>query len=184
MFSSTSSQILYHFHRFPALTIQQATNEPEDSIIAQEAISRGVFENGANSMMKHMNRSTEVDPCYMTISNLHDVATSLVISGDGRRMACGSADGVVRLYDMQTGRELKTYTGHSDAITCVCFVGNGKLCSTSADNNVSLWDVEGGFRWVENYLFYSSAPSVIILILAAFHEKTAVTYNLQSAFQE
>ncbi|XP_064629950.1 telomerase protein component 1-like [Lineus longissimus] len=136
---------LHILQRFPALTIQQATNEPIDSVIASDADEETCF-GFEGALMRYVNRPSVVDPCYLTISNLQHIATSLSISHDGHSMACGSVDGVVRLYDMQTGRELKTYTGHSDAITGVCFTGSGQLCSTSADKNVSLWDVGGGFR--------------------------------------
>ena len=43
-------------------------------------------------------------------------------------------------------QEIRSYRGHADKITDVCFVGNNKLCSVSCDASVSVWDVNEGHR--------------------------------------
>ena len=43
-------------------------------------------------------------------------------------------------------QELKSFRGHGDMITDVCFAGRDTLCSASADTTVSIWNVHDGHR--------------------------------------
>lgn len=42
-----------------------------------------------------------------------------VFSGDSSFLVTGSSDQVARLWDLSQGETIRTYTGHSKAITCV-----------------------------------------------------------------
>src|SRR4051794_18687041 len=79
---------------------------------------------------------------------------SVAFSPDGKRLASGSRDASVRLWEVKTGepRELETreligapLLGHKGSVTSVAFSPNGKwLASGSLDRSVRLWDVETG----------------------------------------
>jgi WD40 repeat protein len=76
--------------------------------------------------------------------HLFDV-NCLSYSPDGRRLASGSKDETIRIWDVQTGKELNVFVGHEDYITDVSFSPNGKwLASASESKSVMLWDVDGG----------------------------------------
>ena len=67
------------------------------------------------------------------------------MSPNGRRLASGSDDKTVKLWDVVTGRELRTLTGHSDIVGSVIFSPDGRwLASGSVDKTVKLWDVSTG----------------------------------------
>ncbi len=51
---------------------------------------------------------------------------SVVFSPDGKRLATGSDDRTVKLWDAATGREIFTLRGHADAINSVAFSPDGK----------------------------------------------------------
>ena len=72
--------------------------------------------------------------------------TCLAVSLDCRTLAAGSKDCMVHVYDLETGKETLTLIGHSDQVTSVCFVGNGKLCSASGDTTLGIWDLSTGHR--------------------------------------
>ncbi len=74
-----------------------------------------------------------------------DWVTSVAISPDGRRLASGSSDHTVWLWDLETGTQLLCLNGHSDAVTSVSFASDGlRLASGSRDKTVRLWELETG----------------------------------------
>src|SRR2546428_175973 len=52
---------------------------------------------------------------------------------------------VVRLWEVATGRELRTLEGHTNGVAGVAFAPNGKrLASASHDKTIRLWDTATG----------------------------------------
>jgi WD40 repeat protein len=69
----------------------------------------------------------------------------LAFSPDGKVIASGSQKFTIRLWDAETGRELKMLTGHTAGVTGLAFSPDGKtLASSSWDRTIRLWDTAGG----------------------------------------
>jgi hypothetical protein len=57
----------------------------------------------------------------------------------------GSWDDTLKLWDVETGREIRTFTGHTNGVYSVDFSPDGKRAlSGSGDYTLKLWDVETG----------------------------------------
>jgi hypothetical protein len=70
---------------------------------------------------------------------------SVAFAPDGKRLATGSGDNSVRLWDVAKGSELANLKGHTNAVYSVTFSPDGKtLASGGADRVVRLWDSATG----------------------------------------
>ena len=80
---------------------------------------------------------TETDPVRLV--------WKIAFAPTGDRLAVGSREGTIYLYDFKRQERLKTLTGHTDFIWSVCFSPDSKrLASGSSDDTNRLWDVASG----------------------------------------
>jgi WD40 repeat protein len=77
--------------------------------------------------------------------------SSVAFSPDGKLALGGRRDGAARLWDVQTGKELRNFPAHSNEVNSVAFSPDGRLVATgggTGDAQLSgewkLWDVETG----------------------------------------
>ena len=83
--------------------------------------------------------------CLQTLEGHTDCVTSVAFSHDGRRLASGSYDMMVRIWDAETGVPQQTLEGHTDWVRSVTFSHDGRrLASGSDDRTVRIWDAETG----------------------------------------
>jgi WD40 repeat protein len=74
-----------------------------------------------------------------------DPVKSVVFSPDSQTLASGSEDGSVKIWDVNSGKELltlseKNYQGVVKKITSVAFSPNGQiLASSSIDGTITIW---------------------------------------------
>lgn len=70
---------------------------------------------------------------------------SVGFTPDGKYLVTGSFDNTIKLWDLATGKETKTYggpNGHQKMVMCVAVSPDGQLlASGSIDNTLKVWDV-------------------------------------------
>jgi WD40 repeat protein/serine/threonine protein kinase len=90
-------------------------------------------------------------------SGHRDRVNTVVFMPDGRRLLSGAggtltggdygeADDVsMRLWEVESGKELRVFTGHSSIVLCVAITPDGRrFVSGSRGGTIALWDVETG----------------------------------------
>lgn len=74
-----------------------------------------------------------------------DRIRSLCLSPDGKILVSGCADKSIKLWDLDSMRELRTLSGHSGAVSSVSISPDGKLlASASIEDGVKIWDLSSG----------------------------------------
>ena len=94
-----------------------------------------------------------------------DSVRAVAIAPDGKTAISVSNDNTLKIWDTETGRELKTFigrrklktfTGHSSFVTAVAIAPDGKTAiSASRDYTLKIWDTETGrVKTLKNYIFF------------------------------
>jgi hypothetical protein len=112
--------------------------------VAQDAEAKPKAEEGRTAKgAAEVEAKAKAEPSILI---LRDYAINSVAFGpDGRSALSGSDNKKVKLWDLSSGQEIRTFTGHSGRVTSVAFAPNGHTAlSGSFDTTVKLWDVANG----------------------------------------
>ncbi|TGT28715.1 WD40 repeat domain-containing protein, partial [Mesorhizobium sp. M4B.F.Ca.ET.169.01.1.1] len=64
---------------------------------------------------------------------------------DGHHLITGSGDLTIKVWDLDSGREVKRFEGHEGTVYALALSADGKrLLSASLDGTARLWDIESG----------------------------------------
>jgi WD40 repeat protein len=95
----------------------------------------------------------EWNACILSLEGHSESVNSVMFSRDESRLASGSDDNTVRVWDVQTGQCQHTLKGHSNRVSSVVFSRDGsRLASGSYDSTVRVWDIASA----EELLCYDS----------------------------
>ncbi len=99
--------------------------------------------NQAKELSRDESRAIKPAP-EITINQAHTGGVRcLCYSPDGKKLVSGGADGLVKVWSVETGKMLKKFSGHQGAVNTVAIQKDGKLiASGGSDKTVRLWALE------------------------------------------
>ena len=72
-------------------------------------------------------------------------ATSVLLSRDGRRVATGSSNGKIRVWDLEHGTLLRELSGQTGTVVPLAFLRRGDgIIARHADDSLHEWDLSTG----------------------------------------
>jgi WD40 repeat protein len=98
---------------------------------------------GAAVFVAAPRRTIPDPPPAKEVDKFHYKFNCLVFSKDGQTIYTGGKDGLIRLWDSETGEAKGIFKGHNDEITSLVFNAHGsQLASASADYTVRIWNFD------------------------------------------
>jgi len=79
------------------------------------------------------------------------------------RLASGSKDTTIKIWNIRTGRCEISLSGHTDSVECVKWGGEGLLYSASRDRSIKVWAVEEAGKLVRSLLGHGHRINTLAL---------------------
>lgn len=116
------------------------TNSPRDAVVG-----RGNYYSSApiNSLRNYLTDNAKHLFEGLIFTGHDGGVYSVAFSPDGKTIASGSWDKTIKLWEVSTGKLIKTLTGHNSYVHSVAFSPDGKsIASGSGDKTIMLWLIE------------------------------------------
>lgn len=116
--------------------------------------------------------------------------SGLVFSPDGTKAAGGLGNNI-KIWDVQTGREFRTLTGHTEDIMSVCYSNDGRqIISGARDQTAKIWSSDNG-REIRTISLGNNPTlnSVVIspngkMVASSFgYDKSIIVWNVDTGSQ-
>ena len=105
------------------------------------------FNQSSNNASNSASNTQAANSKYKLVQTLighSDLVGAVAFSPDGKTIASGDWDNVIKLWDAASGKFKQTLTGHSSTISSVTYSLDGKTIASGSLDGIKLWDADSG----------------------------------------
>ena len=116
--------MLYQAHvlrEYPHLTVQQAINQPNSTLPSQVGKRFIGFKVFSRPLFEWLNKPQVQNPCILTFTGHTGLVYGCAFSPDGTKLVSASGDNTLKLWDVETGAEIRIFSGHSSGVNECAF---------------------------------------------------------------
>ncbi|KAM0371523.1 hypothetical protein ACHAPY_010246 [Fusarium culmorum] len=112
----------------------------------RKSVVRRTFEHAIPKWISNLPKVEENwDACLLTLEGHSSYVNSVVFSHDSKKVASGSDDETIRIWNAETGECERELKGHSSWVNSVVFSHDSKkVASGSSDETIRIWNAETG----------------------------------------
>ena len=124
-----------------------------------------------------------------TLQGHSEGINGVALSADGRRAISASNDETLKVWDVESGHELRTMQGHSGSVEGVAVSADGRRAvSASFDYTLKVWDVESGRELHTLYGHTRIVTAVAVSAdgrhaVSASHDQTLKVWDVESGHE-
>ena len=117
---------------------------------------------------------TNLDEFSFGALAIRQSVTSLVITPDSNEIIFGSRNNTINVWNLATGKKIRTFSSHQSAIISLAITPNGnKIISSSEDNTIKVWDLATG----QELLSISTHQNIISSLVVVTPDGTKIVYS-------
>lgn len=121
-------------------------------------------------------QASEADAPEIVVQTGHlKQVNAVALSPDGRFAVSGGRDGMIKLWDVGSGKEIRTFKGNNEEVSCIAISPDSRFAVIGNEmysHNVQLWDISTGklvrtfLGWQERVTSVAFSPDGQLIIAA------------------
>ena len=179
----------HHIHRHPEMLFSRLYNHLTwlDKNGPIHAICEQARPGQRNWLRMIQDPRPAPSPWVVSIEGHTRVIRTVAVSPDGRLIVSGSDDQIIKVWELDSGRLLRSLGGHTGEVNAVAVSPNGReIISASDDKTLKVWDLESG-RLLRTLEGHSGGIVAISLtpdgkrVVSISEDKTIKVWDLERA---
>ena len=126
--------------------IQRTLEGHTDSVFCLSDLGNGCILSGSADRTARV-WNIDSGTCIRIIEGHSEAVQYSVLLQEESLVCTGSWDKTIRISNVRTGETLRVFRGHTDKVVHVMQLTDGRICSSSLDRSIRIWNKDTGVGW-------------------------------------